>query len=424
VVAFPVHKGDIVPSALCFDGSLKETPVPLVLHRIVQRRAKGTLTLDRPSERIHLFFVNGELKAANSTRAGMRLGEALLIHGVLPEEEFEEVLHSVKGGRGRRLGKTLVERGLVSRDVLDAETRSHFEEIFYSCFSWRDGDFAFLPSRGDLDSDVSLDLPTAALIIEGVRRVTAPVGDVSSLGDPAAFGRTTPLTTELQSLRLSSEEAYFLSLCDGSMRLRDIARLGPSRANTLQTLYTLVACGLVEFVSATTDRPADDVPFLSFTDPWDATSESDPEARDDRARASYTEALTWLAKEDYREAIVLLQDCVRLCPYNVEYRFQLGGALARNPLWRRRALVQYREALDLDPFREEVLWSFADLLLAEKKFAGALEVARRLAANFPTSPRNQELLVRCRAASPADSGEVGRLLEPGGGIPRFRETPP
>jgi len=414
-----------VPSALCFDGSLKETPVPLVLHRIVERRAKGTLTLARPSERVHLFFVDGELKAANSTRAGMRLGDALLIHGILAEEEFEEALLSVKGGRGARLGKTLVERGLVSREVLDAETRSHFEEIFFSCFSWREGDFAFLPSWGQLDSDVSLDLPTAALIIEGVRRESVAVSDVAALGDPASFGRAVPLTTEFQSLRLSSEEAYFLSLCDGSMRLRDIARLGPSRRDTLQTLYTLLACGLVEFGPRGESRPADDVPFLPSPASWDAPAEADPEARDDRARAAFSDALALLSKGNHTGAIVLLQECVRLFPYQVAYRFQLGNALSRNPLWRRRALVQYREALDLDPVREEVLGSFAELLLAEERFAAALEVARRLASHFPKSPRSQEILARCRGAAPHDPGEVGRLIENGRWIssPGFRDTP-
>ena len=420
-------------SALCFGGTLRETTVPIVLHRIVQRRAKGTLTLSRPSERIHLFFVDGELKAANSTRAGMRLGDALLIHGVLDEEDFEDAVHSVKGGRGGRIGKSLVEKGLVSRDVLDAETRRHFEEIFFSCFSWRDGDFAFLPSHGRLDSDVAVDLPTAALIIEGVRREGGGDPGAGALGDPACFGRATPLTTEIQSLRLSSEEAYFLSLCDGKTRLRDILRLGRSRSESAQTLYTLMACGLVEFVPASpsgdaaANRPRDDVPFLPPDDPWDAPAELDPEARDEIARGAYTEAMVSLAHGDFYAAIVRLQECVRLFPYNIEYRFQLGGALSHNPLWRRRALVQYREGLDLDPFREELLTSFAELLLTERKFAAALEIARRLVAHHPNPPRNQDLLARCRAAAPGAPAEdeVGRLLEHGGWVPSrgFREEP-
>jgi len=221
----------------------------MVLHRIVQGRGTGTLTLSRPSERIHLFFVDGELKAANSSRAGMRLGETLLINGVVPEEDFEEALRSGAPGRRGRIGKVLVEKGLVSREILDVAMRKHFEEIFFSCFSWREGESAFLPSRGRLDSDVSLDLPTAALIIEGVRRQPDEVRRPEALGDPASFGLATPLTSRLETLRLSSEEAYFLSLCDGKTRLRDILRLGHSRAETAQTLYTLLACGLIEFSS-------------------------------------------------------------------------------------------------------------------------------------------------------------------------------
>lgn len=419
---------------LCFGGSLREIPVPIVLHRIVQSKAKGTLTLSSPAERIHLFFVDGELKAANSTRAGMRVGDTLLVHGVVPEENFEEAIHSLKSGRSGRIGKLLVEKGLLTREVLDAEIRRHFGEIFFSCFAWREGDFAFLPSYGQLDSDVSLDLPTAALIIEGVRREAEDDPGVDALGDPAHFGRATPLATELQSLRLSSEEAYFLSLCDGTTRLRDILRLGRSRSQTAPTLYTLLACGLIEFVPTSAlaqpaaVRSVDHVPFLPTPDGLDESTEIDPEVRDERARDAYTEALTSLAKGNYYDATALLQECVRLLPDNVEYRFQLAGALSRNPLWHRRALVQYREALELDPFRQELLQEFAKLLLAEKKFRAAYEIAERLVAHHPNAPHNHELMARCRAAAlgRADTdAEIGRLQEHGGWIPspRFHGEP-
>ena len=401
--------------AICFAGSLAETPVPLVLHRIVQARAKGTLTLARSLERIHLFFVGGELKAANSTRAGMRLGDALLVHGVVPEEEFEEALLAAKGGRGARIGKLLVERGLVRPEVLDAEIRTHFREIFFSCFSWGDGEFAFLPSFGELDSDVSLDLPTAALIIEGVRRAAAHDPDVE-LGDPASFGRSTALITELQSLRLSSEEAYFLALCDGSTRLRDILRLGRSRREAAQTLYTLLACGLIEFTSQPASAPEAAIPFLPDGDE-EAADLSDTEARDVRARDACADAGAAIARGDVCGAVALLQESVHLFPYNVEYRVQLAGALARQPLWRRRAVVQYREALGLDPFREDVLASLAELLVEEKKPDAAREIARRLVERHPDAPRYRELMERC---APAEGAGGVRPAEERG---RSRPTP-
>jgi len=390
----------------------------MVLHRIVQNRAKGTLTLSRPSERIHLFFVDGELKAANSTRAGMRVGETLLVNGVLPESEFEEALRSVEPGRRGRIGKMLVERGLVTQEILDAAIRKHFEGIFFSCFSWRDGDFAFLPSRGSLDSDVSMELPTAALIIEGVRREPGEDRRAEDLGDSSSFGRATPLTSRLESLRLSSEEAYFLSLCDGRTRLRDILRLGRSRAEASQILYTLLACGLIEFVPAQAPGTAAGAPapgpppFL----PPEADAGFDPAGRDERARVASGEARASLEQGDFYRAIVHLQECVQLFPENSEYRFRLAGALSCNALWRRRSLVQYREALRLDPAREEILRELAQLLFIEEKYAAAYEIAERLVAHHPENAGNRDLLLRCRAAAlarPHPGEALGRAREAG-----------
>ena len=230
-----------------FRGDLQKTPIPLVLHRIVESRAKGTLTLSKPGEKVRLYFVDGELKTASTKKRGMRIGEMLILHGVLEEEQIEEALKAIHDGRRGRIGKLLVEKGYLTREVLDSEIRKHFEEIFFSCFLWREGEFEFLASPGTLDPDVALDLPTAALIIEGVRRAPEEDRYEEALGDPEHFGRATGLALRVASLRLNSEEAFLLSLCDGKTRLRDILRLGRSREATGRMLYTLLACGLIEF---------------------------------------------------------------------------------------------------------------------------------------------------------------------------------
>ncbi|HWC66285.1 MAG TPA: DUF4388 domain-containing protein, partial [Thermoanaerobaculia bacterium] len=136
-----------------FRGNLTEVSVPMVLHRIVADRAKGTLTFSKPPETIRLFFVDGELKTAATTRGGMRIGEMLLLHGIVEETAIEEAMRSIRSGRRPRIGRILVEKGLLSRDVLDAEIRRHFEEIFFSCFAWTEGDFTFSPETGRLDPD-------------------------------------------------------------------------------------------------------------------------------------------------------------------------------------------------------------------------------------------------------------------------------
>jgi tetratricopeptide (TPR) repeat protein len=242
----------------------------------------------------------------------------------------------------------------------------------------------------------------------------------------------TRLASRLESLRLSSEEAYFLSLCDGTTRLRDILRLGRSRRETAQTLYTLLACGLIEFVptskaaKAAADASPEHVPFLARDDDAEKDREgAPPAAPGERARLASAEARGWLEKGDHYRAIALLQECVRLFPENAEYRFRLAGALSRNVLWRRRAIAQYREALRLEPRREDVMWELTEILLIDQKFRAAYEIAERLVAHHPDKPRNQDLMRRCRAAALGEA-EPPPAADRSGAVPipaRFRDEP-
>ena len=402
-----------------FHGSLADVSVPTVLHRIVEVRARGTLTLSRPGETIHLFFVDGELKTAATTRRGMRIGEALLLHGLVEEDQIEGALRSIHAGRHPRIGRTLVEKGLLSREVLDAEIRRHFEEIFYSAFAWKSGDFAFAPETGRLDPDVALDLPTAALIMEGVRRT--PVDRrLDELGDPAHFVRATKLAERVESLQLNSGEAYLLSLCDGKTRLRDLLRLGGSREDAAQTLYTLLAAGLIalspELPPGPPHEPWDTSPLLLPIDLSGAHGRPDDAVRQRQARIAYLEANACLERDDRYGAVVLLQDCIRIAPENSEYHFRLAGALAFNRLWRQRALDQYREAFRLDPLREELMIEFGELLFVCREYGEAREIARSLADRYP-SKRNRELLSRCEGALDQSGGATGFEASGSAGTP-------
>ena len=71
----------------------------------------------------------------------------------------------------------------MSRQVLDTEMRRLVEEIVFSTFEWGDGEYKFQSSTGVLDPDVALTLSTAAVIVEGIRRL--PESDLfrERLGD-------------------------------------------------------------------------------------------------------------------------------------------------------------------------------------------------------------------------------------------------
>ncbi len=241
-----------------FRGSLSETPLPQVLRRIFLEGLKGTLTLVRGDETRHLFFEKGELRTATSSREGQRIGAFLKRRGCITDTDLNWALETVaKQGRAR-LGKILVDRGLVSRTVLDAEMRRLVEEIVFSTFAWDTGEYRYQGSSGVLDPDVALSLSTAAIIVEGIRRLPESEAFRERLGD----GHRVPILatdpmSRYQYLPLTPQEAYLLSRIDGILEVDSLLKIaGSSRLATAKILYGLVSCGIVEWKREGAERPA------------------------------------------------------------------------------------------------------------------------------------------------------------------------
>ncbi len=240
-----------------FRGSLTETPLPQVLRRIFLEGLKGTLSLVHGDETRHLFFEKGELRTATSSREGQRIGAFLKRRGWITDTDLKWALDTVaKQGRAR-LGRILVERGLVSRTVLDAEMRRLVEEIVFSTFAWDSGEYRFQASSGVLDPDVALTLSTAAIIVEGIRRVPESDAFRERLGD----GHRVPILatdpmSRYQYLPLAPQEAYLLSRVDGILDVDSLLKItGSSRAAMAKILYALVSCGIVEWKQDGAERP-------------------------------------------------------------------------------------------------------------------------------------------------------------------------
>jgi curved DNA-binding protein CbpA len=232
-----------------FKGSLAATALPQVLRQIFLEGLKGTLRLVRRDEVRNLFFEKGELRTATSSREGQKIGAFLKRRGWITDKDLAWALETVARQGRARLGKILVDRGLVSRAVLDAEMRRLVEEIVFSTFEWNQGDYHFEPSPGVLDPDVVLALSTAAIVVEGIRRLPESDAFRQRLGD----GKRIPILagdplSRYQYLPLTPQEAYLLSRVDGLLDLDALLKLGgASRAAAAKTLYALVSCGIVEW---------------------------------------------------------------------------------------------------------------------------------------------------------------------------------
>ena len=403
-------------SAEPWSGRLAERSLPAILRAIFRERRTGRLTLTRDTETLRLFFDSGELRTATSSVEGRRIGDVLLRRGMVSESDFRAALAS-DGERRSRLGKLLVGRGLIAQNVLDAEMRRLSEEIVFSAFTWKDGGFLFEDDEGSPDSDVWMDHSTAALIVDGIRRLPDSEEYLERLGDldrrPLAVDD--PMT-RYGFVKLSPHEGYLYSLCNGRTPLRDIVKLAPSRAGGAKILHALSACGLIEIPERDPSAPAEaprptaarverpSVPAASpeaarpASQPVAVDTEPDAEARYVVARGSYVRARQLMESRDFFGAIVLLEECVRLAPESPEYHYRLACALSKNPRWGERTIFQFKKALALSPGRQDVMRDFAEFLLSRNRAAEAREYAAVLFDRAPAEPRHAELLGRCEAA--------------------------
>jgi curved DNA-binding protein CbpA len=123
------------------------------------------------------------------------------------------------------------------------------EEIVFSLFEWDSGEFRFEPSTAVLDPDIVLAFSTAAIIVEGIRRLPEDPSFRRYLGDGQGVLRLArdPMS-RYQYLPLAPQEAYVLSRIDGLLDVDSLISIaGSSRAAAAKTLYALLSCGLVEW---------------------------------------------------------------------------------------------------------------------------------------------------------------------------------
>ncbi len=387
-------------------GNLRDHPLPEVLKSILASRGTGTLRMTRPGEEIQLLFESGELRTAISTAAGRRLGDSLLREGIISEDAMDAALRDFPSEGHGRLGRHLVDSGRISEDALESGTRRHFEDIALSAFSWPEGDFEFRVSGGRLDPVVAFPLSLPAVLMVGIRRIPESEKFVELLGDLDRYAAAAPASFErYEALRLEPGEAYLLSLCDGTARIRSILQLSPSRLTAARTLYALEFTGLVAMLDESvraTEAPGASDPRPSAV--WSESKEPDLDARARVARGNYLEAMRLLDRRDVYGAIVLLRESVRLAPENSEYNFRLAGALAKNPSWRPKAAKHYGVAFNLDPFREELMHDYAEFLAEEGQSRAAVTIARRLVQKYPADPRHSRLLAKCEEAVRVQEG--------------------
>lgn len=228
-------------------GNLNTVSFPDLLQLISSSKKTGMLTLMRQTQRKEIYFQEGNIIYATSSNAEEELlGNLLVRLGKISQKELEEVLKTQRT-TGRRIGVTIVDMGFLKKEELISCLKLQIEEIVYNLFSWKEGDFTFQEGKDPAEGQITTNLNTINVIMEGTRKIdemlemqkVLPKDNMALIINPNPKIRT-------DSVNLSFEELKVLLLVDGEKTYADILEESPlGEYNTSRALLRLLEQGIV-----------------------------------------------------------------------------------------------------------------------------------------------------------------------------------
>lgn len=236
------------------NGSLGSRNLADVLQELIRGRRSGLLFLRRGESEKALYLSDGQIRNAESSQREDGLAFQILEEGLLAPQQLESAMRRVEPGR--TLAAVLADEGSIGGSELRRLEQATARQIVLSLFDWNDGSFMY--QEGDFGFKGVVELNTASIILEGVRRMFDFDRQRDTiLADRRALRATTAAAVPLD---LEPTEGFILSRIDGVATASDICAMSIiSEDMTCRVLYGLLAAGIIAYADSptgATPRPA------------------------------------------------------------------------------------------------------------------------------------------------------------------------
>ena len=194
----------------------------------------------------NLVFNKGRLVRAGTTRREERIGNYILKKSNFTADKMSVMIDSAKE-QGQRIGRYLVERGLLAEDTLSEILSLQVEEIISDIFFWRTGHFYFLEKQIIQETIVNYD-PLNIARIAAQRELNfkdfrnkIPSNKIIFRPSPYAAGKKDEIVKGL-----NVNHQFIFSLIDGARNIEQLIKFsGADEVSVIQILYQLNAAGLI-----------------------------------------------------------------------------------------------------------------------------------------------------------------------------------
>ncbi|MBX7219758.1 MAG: DnaJ domain-containing protein [Blastocatellia bacterium] len=226
------------------NGLLNRIAFADVIRELHLTRRTGLLRLVQGKTLRAIFVEEGKLVFALSNLPSERLGDLLLRENRIAREQYDECLQDPNSKQ--RMGKVLVEKGILTNEEADFYTKKQITEIILTAFTWTEGEFAF-EENTKAAHDVKLDLLTPNIILMGVRSYADELLIRNALG-PTTQRIQMSVDAPLQMMQatLDGTEGFVLSRISDSLSIDELVLMcGVPEIMILRVVYALLCSGIL-----------------------------------------------------------------------------------------------------------------------------------------------------------------------------------
>jgi uncharacterized protein DUF4388 len=281
----------------------------------------GTLVVANKDVEKKIFFKNGRVISSASNNPREYLGQFLMSHGYLSEEELRKAME-VQQQSGILLGKILVMIGLINESDLTRLMRLKAEEEIYDVFLWKEGDFHFVDNELPSMEMIPLKIDVTGIIMEGTRRVD----EWPRIREVIPNDAVIPVIQK--TIELDDDEGFdeaatqIVDAIDGKRTMAEIVLESRSSSFVVgSTVAPLVRGGFIKLMEVTTVGPAATVEEITIQ-PGTGFSESD------EILSMLTAAQNALRSKDFEKTQRLLKAAQNLDPNHPKVKSAIKGAEA------------------------------------------------------------------------------------------------
>ena len=250
------------------DCAHQDFDVPDVLLNVCETGRTGLLTFSTTEAEKTLFVREGSYIFANSSSMDDRLGEYLLRSQRVALRDLASLSKMVKPGK--RLGALLVESGALDPKELVQSVVGQVRSIVLSLFRWTKAEYRFVEQELPSKETITLSMPTAKLIVDGIRAIDSWWRIERGIGELDSLYRAVSGTEEaLRSVHLDTPALELLAMLSKPKRIGDACTDSSlTEMEVCKLLWAFRSLGWVESVE-------DD--GTALLDNWQMEAESAPQ---------------------------------------------------------------------------------------------------------------------------------------------------